>query len=95
MHAYTDDFGTKTLLWYFNKTVRWGVRGLFVDVVGIEKVKSLISSDNRVVLMPLYKSFGDFFINQYVSNKFGIETGFTFGNFEDTPKFRDKNGLMH
>ena len=35
MHAYISDFGTKALLWYFNKTMRLGVRGLFVDKIGI------------------------------------------------------------
>ena len=70
MHAYISGVGTKVLLWYFNKTMRLGVRGLFVDTIGIEKVKSLVNT--RVVLMPLYKSFGDFFINQYVNYKFGL-----------------------
>lgn len=96
MHAYTSDAGTKALLWYFNKTMRLGVRGLHVDMKGVELVKSLSGGNNRVVLMPLYKSFGDFFVNQYVNRKFGIESGFTFGNFEDTPRFRGiKNGWLN
>ena len=96
MHAYISDVGTKSLLWYFNKTMRLGVRGLHVDKLGIQKVKSLVTSGNRVILMPLYKSFGDFFINQYVNYKFGLESGFTFGNFEDTPRFKGfKNGWLH
>ena len=88
MEAYISSYGTRLLLWYFNKTMRTGVRGLFVDTIGIERVKSLVNSNNRVILMPLYKSFGDFFINQFVNYKFGIESGFTFGNFEDQPRFR-------
>ena len=96
MHAYISDLGTKSLLWYFSKTMRLGVRGLHVDKLGIQKVKSLTTSNNRVVLMPLYKSFGDFFINQYVNYKFGLESGFTIGNFEDQPRFRGiKNGWLH
>ena len=63
MHAYISDAGTKALLWYFNKTMRLGVRGLHVDTKGVELVKQLSGGNNRVVLMPLYKSFGDFFIN--------------------------------
>ena len=95
MHAFTSDLGTKALLYYFNKKMRLGVQGLFVDTIGIKKVKSLISGNNRVILMPLYKSFGDFFINQYVNYKFGLESGFTFGNLEDTPRFRGiKNGWI-
>lgn len=96
MHAYISGAGTKALLWYFNKTMRLGVRGLHVDTRGVDLVKSLTGGNNRVVLMPLYKSFGDFFINQYVNHKFGIEGGFTFGNFEDTPRFRGiKNGWLN
>ena len=42
---------------------------------------------NRVILMPLYKSFGDFFAQTFVNYSFGIENSFTFGNLEDTPRF--------
>ena len=66
--------------------MRSAVRGLYVDTVGIERVKDLISGNNRVVFIPLYKSFGDFFVMQYINHKFGIEAGFTFGNAEDTPR---------
>ena len=45
--------------------------------------------------MPLYKSFGDIFVNQFVNHKFGIESGFTFGSFEDTPRLKNRDGLMH
>ena len=36
--------------------------------------------------MPLYKTFIDFFIMDYINLTQGIPTGFTFGNFEDTPR---------
>ena len=86
MHAYISRQSTAILLWYFNKTMRHAVRGLHVDTAGIERVKDLIDGDNRVVLVPLYKSFGDFFVMQFINYKYGIEPGFTFGNFEDTPR---------
>ena len=67
--------------------MRSAVNGLHVDTAGIERVKDLINGgNNRVVLVPLYKSFGDFFVMQFINYKYGIETGFTFGNCEDTPR---------
>ena len=86
MHAYISKQRTKFLLWYFNKTMRVAAKGLFVDTIGIERVKSLISDHNRVIFLPLYKSFGDFFVMQFINDKYGIESSFTFGNFEDTPR---------
>jgi glycerol-3-phosphate O-acyltransferase len=48
-------------------------------------VKELISQNHKVILMPLYKSFTDFFLSVYVSRTQAIETGFTFGVLEDVP----------
>ena len=49
-------------------------------------VKELIDQNHKVILMPLYKSFADFFIHLYVMNTQKIKSGFAFGNFEDTPR---------
>ena len=57
--------------------------------------KLITEARSRVVFVPLYKSFGDFFIQQFVNYKHGIEPGFTFGSFEDTPKLGGiKSGWM-
>ena len=74
------------MLRYFEKNMRRATRGLYVDTVGINRVKDLIHDNNIIVLLPLYKSFCDFFVLQYINYYFGIESGFTFGNAEDTPK---------
>ena len=95
MHAQISKASTSTLLWYFNKTMRSAVRGLFVDMNGIERVKNLIKGNKTVIFVPLYKSYGDFFVMQFVNYTFGIEPGFTFGNLEDTPRiggFKTGNG---
>ena len=86
MHAHISKPSTTLLLWYFNKTMRHAVRGLYVDTVGIERVRDLIDRNKRVIFVPLYKSFGDFFVMQFINYKYGIEPGFTFGNLEDTPR---------
>lgn len=59
---------------------------------GICKVKSMIQSGYKVVFMPIYRSFLDYFVLHYVNQMHQIPTGFTFGNFEDTPRitFFDK-----
>jgi hypothetical protein len=62
------------------------IKGLYVDTVGVERVKDLVHQNKRVVLVPLYKSFGDFYILQLINYTMGIESGFTYGNFEDYPR---------
>lgn len=54
----------------------------------------MINSNHKIILMPLYKSFADFFVHQYVVKTQGIECGFTFGNFEDTPRIRMIDALL-
>ena len=52
----------------------------------VNMVKNLLSKGNRVVLLPLYKSYADFFLLFYLNNILGFPSGFTFGCLEDTPK---------
>jgi len=78
----------RLFLWYFNKNMRHTIQGLFIDTQSVKMVKELISQKHKVILMPIYKSFTDFFVHLYVSRTQGIETGFTFGNYEDTPRIK-------
>ena len=51
-------------------------------------VKGLLASGQRVVLMPLFKSFADFFVMTYISHTQGLPPNFTFGCYEDTPRIK-------
>lgn len=86
--------GMRLFLWYFNKTMRQKIQGIFVDIASIKMVKDLISANHKVIIMPLYKSFADFFVQTYVARTQGIEAGFTFGNFEDTPRIKILDALL-
>lgn len=68
--------------------MRRAIQGLYVDTASIKMVKELIASNHKVILMPLYKSFCDFFVHLYVMITEKIKLGFTFGNFEDTPRIK-------
>lgn len=57
-------------------------------------VKELINTKHKVIIMPLYKSFADYFIHLYVARTQGIESGFSFGNFEDTPRIKVMDTLL-
>ena len=74
--------------------MRRAIQGLFIDINSVKMVKDLISQNHKVILMPLYKSFADFFVHLYVSKTQGIETGFAFGNFEDTPRIKLFDSLL-
>lgn len=73
------------MLWSFNKIFRSLSQGLFVEQSGIKNIKDLMNQNERVVLMPQYKSFADFFILAYALAVHNIELPFTIGNMEDTP----------
>jgi len=72
--------------WYFNKNFRRNIQGLMVDTESVKMVKDLIAKNNKVVFLPLYKSYLDFFVQMYVMATQKIKLGYTFGNYEDTPR---------
>jgi hypothetical protein len=73
------------MVYYFNKQMRWSISNLSVNKPSVEKVKHLLQIGQKVILLPIYKTFADFFIHLYVHNHFGLEVPFIFGNEEDTP----------
>lgn len=86
--------GLRFGLWYFNKAMTKAIRGLFVDTASVKMVKELISTNQKVIFVPLYKSFTDFFVQLFVMQSQKIEIGFTFGNFEDTPRIEFYDRLI-
>ena len=78
----------RVFFWYFNKTMRKNIQGLYVDDRSVKMVKDLISQNHKVILMPLYRTYIDFFVQMFVMSTQRIQLGFTFGNFEDTPRIR-------
>jgi hypothetical protein len=64
------------------------IDGLYIDKNGQDRIRNLCneSRKTRIILMPLYKSFGDAIVLHTANFNSDIEMGFTFGHFEDTPK---------
>ena len=88
MHSRVTKAGLRSMVWFFNKTMRVGLQGLYVHEESLRRVKSLADEGKRVVLVPIYKSFADFFIQQFINYKYSVNTPFTFGNGEDTPRIK-------
>ena len=61
---------------------------------GIKNIKGLMNKNERVVLVPQYKSFADFFVLMYALAHHGIELPFCVGNLEDTPHIPMINMLL-
>jgi glycerol-3-phosphate O-acyltransferase len=61
---------------------RHGSEGIYVDQPGITRVKAL----SKVVLVPTYKSFLDFFVLLYALYDSGIDLPFTFGHLDNERK---------
>jgi len=84
MHSFIDKISVKTAVWWLSKTMRHGIQGLNVDEKSVTMLKDLMAIPNKkVVLMPIYKSFGDAFIFVFLHHHYGIEAPFIFGNKED------------
>ena len=61
--------------------------GIFVDKKGIQRVQELTKvAKTRIIFVPTYKSFADPFVLLYINCFYNIELGFSFGNYEDSPK---------
>lgn len=45
MRTKISQTGTKALVWYFNKTMRYALQGLYVDMKGVEMVKKLLADN--------------------------------------------------
>jgi len=76
------------MLWFFSKTMRVGLQGLYVQEESMMRVKTLADSGAKIVLVPIYKSFADFFIQAFINNRYELDTPFTFGNQEDSPRIK-------
>jgi hypothetical protein len=61
--------------------------GIFVDIKALERVR-MMSSDNqnRIIFVPLNRSFTDLLMFQYINFMHGFNIGYTIGSLEDTPR---------
>ena len=72
------------------------MEGVHVDTEGISRMNKL-TADNRkarIVYMPIYKSYSDPLLMHYLQYWQNMELGFTFGNYEDSPKIGFINRLI-
>jgi len=72
------------------------VEGLHVNDAQFKNIKKLIHSDRKakIIFIPVYKSYLDPIIMHYIHHLQDIELGFTFGNYEDSPKIRFVDGFL-
>lgn len=78
------------MIWYFTKTMRKALFGLYVHEPSLNRMKELVTKNpaTRVVLVPIFKSFADYFIQVFINFSYNIDLPFTFGNMEDTPHIK-------
>jgi glycerol-3-phosphate O-acyltransferase len=78
-----------------NKILRNSQEGMYVKKSGLLRIKELLAKGERVVLMPMFKSFFDVFLISYSLLDNGIKFPFTIGCAEDTPNIRFINTLLN
>ena len=78
----------RTTFYLISKIAAHLVQFAFVDMQKLKRIKDLaLNQKTKIVFMPMWKSFQDILILHYVNYYADLEIGFTFGNFEDSPKF--------
>ena len=71
---------------FLNRKLRQVTNGLYLQQSGFESIKKLLQAGERVVLLPVYKSFADWPVLLYSLFVNKIEIPFTIGNAEDIPQ---------
>jgi glycerol-3-phosphate O-acyltransferase len=71
------------------------LEGIYVDRPGLRRVQELCKGrKTRIILLPMFKSFADPLVLLYVNYFFNMELGFSFGNYEDSPKIHFVEALF-
>ena len=71
------------------------IYGLHIDTESLERVKRMSENrKNRVIFLPLFKSFGDPILMHYINYIADMELGYSFGVQEDSPKINFIDQLL-
>ena len=72
------------------------IDGLHVNVDQLKSIKEMVNKDRKtkVIFLPIYKSYADPLVLFYINYFQNLETGFTFGNYEDSPKIRSVDFIL-
>lgn len=73
------------LMMYINSTFRNAFEGIFMNDPGFARVKELLDKKEKVILIPIYKSFLDLSVLLYALFVNKIDLPFSFGNIDDVP----------
>ena len=70
--------------------------GLHLHTESLNRIKDMVTTNRkaRIVFMPIYKSYSDPLIMHYINYFCDLELGFTFGNYEDSPKIHFVDRLL-
>jgi hypothetical protein len=71
------------LLYTLNRRFRQITKGILVDEPGIISLKKLMLTGQRVVLMPLFKSYLDLAVLTFVLASYNIDIPMAIGNMKD------------
>jgi glycerol-3-phosphate O-acyltransferase len=76
---------------FLNRKMRQLSKGVYIQQKGFDEIRRLLNAGERVVLMPVFRSFADLPVLLYSLFINKIEIPFTIGNAEDMPatKFID------
>ena len=73
---------------FLSKTLNHTVDGIHLNLKSLNNIRMIVKDDRKakIVFVPVYKSYLDPMILHYIHFLHDLELGFTFGNYEDSPK---------
>lgn len=95
MHAKIDKNALAAAMVFFNRKFRQCSNGIYLQQQGFDTIKKLMNAGERVVLLPIYKSFADWPVLLYSLFVNKIEIPFTVGNAEDIPQATMVKGMLN
>ena len=94
MDCCIDYKSLRALLYILNRAGRTVTDGLFVSQSGIKRIKELIQSGEKVILLPYFRTYTDFLVLLFTLYVHEIPIPFTIGNWEDTPRNKITDTLL-
>ena len=78
----------QSVFFFLSKTLNHVVDGLHLNINSLNNIRTIVKDDRKakIVFVPVYKSYLDPMIMHYIHFLYDLELGFTFGNYEDSPK---------
>ena len=78
----------QSFIYFLSKVTRHLVDGIYMNAYQFKDMMKSLQQDrkNRVLFVPVYKSWSDALILNYINHKYELQPAFTYSSYGDSPK---------